>query len=78
MNRDTLEGENQDDDGVFWMAFFDFYKNFDAIYCCQIFGKEWNSCYIDLEWNRYDAKGGAGGGVKEATYPKNPQVFLNL
>ncbi|CAE8596814.1 unnamed protein product [Polarella glacialis] len=62
------------DDGAFWIAFEDFVVHYRSVYICRVFGSEWNSRILALEWKGQTA----GGCSNHATYKDNPQVQLKV
>ena len=59
------------DDGVFWMSFNDFFRNFDDIFLCRFFdSNEYKTCFFESEWSKDNAT--AGGCRNTNNYIYNP------
>ena len=39
-------------DGVFWMSFSDWYLNFQTLYLCRFFDKDWTEIFFESEWSK--------------------------
>lgn len=78
---DSLKSELQvefGDDGVFWMCYADFIKQFNKVYCCRLyedkFGKQWQHLSIRNEWRGKNA----GGSINYESWFRNPQYHLKV
>ena len=45
-------------DGIFWMSFNDFYRNFDQISLCRFFDKDYAEVFFESEWSQANATAG--------------------
>lgn len=64
-------------DGVFWIAFSDFTRNFTEVYVCQFFDEnEYTQLFVESEWSI--DKGTAGGCPNFDTCGQNPQYKLTV
>lgn len=73
----TVKAEIGLDDGIFWMAFNDFYLNFDTISICRFFDQEFKEIFFESEWSKEKAT--AGGCTNYgATCGYNPQMKLSV
>ena len=57
-------------DGIFWMSFNDFYRNFDTISLCRFFDKEYTEVFFESEWSQASAT--AGGCSNNDSVAFNP------
>lgn len=58
------------DDGIFWMAFSDFVKNYEEIYLCRFFDEDHTEISYSSEWSV--AKRTAGGCGNTDGVAQNP------
>ena len=48
-----IGGEKGSSDGIFWMSFADFFRNFDVIYLCRFFDSiEYKEFFFESEWSK--------------------------
>ena len=63
-------------DGIFWMAFNDFYLNFSHIAICRFFEKDYTEIFFESEWSKEKAT--AGGCSNHDSVGYNPQMKLSV
>lgn len=63
-------------DGIFWMAFGDFYMNFNQLSICRFFDKEYKEVFFESEWSK--EKTTAGGCTNYDTCGYNPQMKVTV
>mgnify|MGYP002630338793 CR=1 FL=1 len=68
------------EDGVFWMDFQDFCREFDEIYICRTYTQErnWNSVLIEDKWEGDYAQGIPRADNPHAEFEKNPQFGITV
>lgn len=63
-------------DGIFWISYPDFYRNFSDIYLCRFFDEEYEEFYFESEWSKEKAT--AGGCMNNKTFELNPQMLVTV
>ena len=63
-------------DGIFWMSFNDFYRNFDQISLCRFFDKDYTEIFFESEWNQASATAGGCSNFDSVGY--NLQIKLHV
>ena len=61
-------------DGIFWISYNDFFMNFNNLYLCRFFDKEYTEAFFEDEWSK--AKATAGGCTNNDSVGFNPQMKL--
>ena len=63
-------------DGIFWISLNDFFRNFDHIYLCRFFDKDYKELFFDSMWSK--EQNTVGGCRNNDSYQYNPQMLLDI